>query len=72
MPELYSTVANPRKVAQRLPNAGRGRGNGNQVVRPQTGASMPKNAIGKRKVNKLRTALWLRTNEVDFFRLFRF
>ena len=70
MPELYSTVANPRKVAQRVPNAGRG--NGNQVVRPQTGASMPKNAIGKRKVNKLRTALWLRTNEVDFFRLFRF
>ena len=54
------------------PNAGRGHGNGNQVVRPLTGASMPKNAVGKRKVNKLRTALWLRTNEVVFSRLFRF
>ena len=38
-------------------NAGRGFGNGNQVVRTETVASMPNNSMGKRKVYKLRTAL---------------
>jgi len=58
-------VANPLKFAQAMLNADRGRGN--QVIRPETVASMSKNTMEKLKVNRLRSALWLRMNKVVFF-----
>ena len=58
-------MANPLKFAQAMLNAGRGRGN--QVIKPETVASMSKSTMEKLKVNMLRSALWLRTNKVVFF-----
>ncbi len=62
---LYSTASDYLKFAQMMLNAGRG--NGNRVLSPGTVALMSKNAMGELKVNMLRTALPLRTNDAEFF-----
>ena len=62
---LYSTAADYIKFTQMILN--KGKGNGNQVLKPETVALMGQNHIGALEVNKLTTAMPVFTNDVDLY-----
>jgi methyl acetate hydrolase len=62
---LYSTAADYIKFTQMILN--QGRGNGNQVLRPETIALMSQNHIGDLTVGKIVTAAPVYSNDVDLY-----
>jgi methyl acetate hydrolase len=62
---LYGTAADYIKFTQMI--LGKGKGNGNQLLKPETVALMGQNNIGAIEVGKLPTALPVYTNDVDLF-----
>ncbi|RJF75878.1 serine hydrolase domain-containing protein [Rhodopseudomonas palustris] len=62
---LYGTAADYLKFAQMILN--KGRGNGNQVLKPETVALMSQNRIGDLNVTKLNSAIAFATNDVDLY-----
>src|SRR4249920_855327 len=62
---LYSTAGDYIKFTQMILN--KGRGNGNQVLKPETVSTMSQNHIGDLVVNKLTSAALMYTNDVDLF-----
>lgn len=62
---LYSTAGDYLKFVRMMMNGGKG--NGNQVLKPETVALMSKNAMGSTKVGMLRTAIPNLTNDAEFF-----
>jgi CubicO group peptidase (beta-lactamase class C family) len=62
---LYGTAADYIKFTQMILN--KGKGAGNQVLKPETVALMGQNNIGPIEVGKLPTALPAFTNDVDLF-----
>jgi len=62
---LYGTAADYIKFTQMILN--KGRGNGDQVLKPETVAQMGQNHIGELTMGKLTTALPAYTNDVDLY-----
>ncbi|MBI5323318.1 serine hydrolase domain-containing protein [Bradyrhizobium sp.] len=62
---LYGTAADYIKFTQMI--LGKGKGNGNQVLKPETVALMSQNNIGALEVGKLTTAMPIYTNDVDLY-----
>ena len=62
---LYGTAADYIKFTQMILN--KGRGNGNQVLKPETVAQMGENNIGDLTMGKMTTALPAYTNDVDLY-----
>jgi methyl acetate hydrolase len=62
---LYGTAADYIKFTQMILN--KGRGNGNQVLKPETVALMGQNHIGELTMGKMTTALPPFTNDVDLY-----
>jgi CubicO group peptidase (beta-lactamase class C family) len=62
---LYSTAADYIKFCQMILN--KGKGNGNQVLKPETVATMGQNHIGDLNVTKLTTAAPMYSNDVDLY-----
>ena len=62
---LYGTAADYIKFTQMILN--KGKGNGNQVLKPETVELMGQNNIGALEVGKMTTALPPFTNDVDLF-----
>jgi methyl acetate hydrolase len=62
---LYSTGGDYIRFTQMILN--KGRGNGNQVLKPETITMMAQNHIGELSVGKMVTATPDLTNDVDFF-----
>lgn len=62
---LYSTAADYIKFCQMILN--RGKGNGNQLLKPETVATMGQNHIGDLTVGKMTTAAPMYTNDVDLY-----
>ena len=62
---LYGTAADYIKFTQMILN--KGRGNGNQVLKPETVALMGQNQIGELNMGKMTTALPAFTNDVDLY-----
>ncbi|OPF93335.1 hypothetical protein I8G32_00480 [Rhodopseudomonas palustris] len=62
---LYGTAADYLKFTQMILN--KGRGNGNQVLKPETVAMMGQNHIGDLNVTKLNSAIAFATNDVDLY-----
>jgi len=62
---LYGTAADYIKFTQMILN--KGKGNGNQVLRPETVALMGQNNIAALEIGKMTTALPPFTNDVDLF-----
>ncbi|MEZ5819425.1 MAG: serine hydrolase domain-containing protein [Xanthobacteraceae bacterium] len=62
---LYGTAADYIKFTQMILN--KGKGNGNQLLKPETVALMGQNNIGAIEVGKMVTALPPFTNDVDLF-----
>jgi methyl acetate hydrolase len=62
---LYGTAADYIKFTQMILN--KGRGNGNQVLKPETVALMGQNNIGELTMGKMVTALPVYTNDVDLY-----
>jgi CubicO group peptidase (beta-lactamase class C family) len=62
---LYGTAADYTKFTQMILN--KGRGNGNQVLKPETVAQMGQNNIGDLTMGKMPTALPAYTNDVDLY-----
>jgi methyl acetate hydrolase len=62
---LYGTAADYIKFTQMILN--KGRGNGNQVLKPETVALMGQNHIGDLNMGKLTTAIGWATNDVDLY-----
>jgi outer membrane protein OmpA-like peptidoglycan-associated protein len=62
---LYSTAGDYLKFVRMMLNGGKG--NGNQVLKPETVTLMSTNAMGDLKVNMLRSALPHRTVDAEFF-----
>ena len=62
---LYGTAGDYIKFTQMILN--KGRGNGNQVLKPETVASMGQNQIGDINVGKIISALPAFTNDVDLY-----
>jgi methyl acetate hydrolase len=62
---LYSTAGDYVKFTQMILN--KGRGNGNQVLRPETVAMMGQNHIGDLNMTKMTSALPVFTNDVDLY-----
>lgn len=62
---LYGTAADYIKFTQMILN--KGKGGGNQVLKPETVALMGQNNIGALEVGKLLTATPIYTNDVDLF-----
>ena len=62
---LYSTAGDYIKFTQMILN--KGRGNGNQVLKPETIAMMAQNHIGELSVTKMVTAAPDFSNDVDLF-----
>jgi len=62
---LYGTAADYIKFTQMILN--KGKGNGNQLLKPETVALMGQNNIGAIEIGKLSTALPAFTNDVDLF-----
>jgi CubicO group peptidase (beta-lactamase class C family) len=62
---LYGTAADYIKFTQMILN--KGRGNGNQVLKPETVASMGQNHIGELDMGKMTTAIGWATNDVDLY-----
>ena len=62
---LYGTAADYIKFTQMILN--KGRGNGNQVLKPETVATMSQNHIGDLNMTKLTSAVAFATNDVDLY-----
>jgi methyl acetate hydrolase len=62
---LYGTAADYIKFTQMILN--KGRGNGNQVLKPETVATMGQNHIGDLVVTKMTSAIPIYTNDVDLY-----
>jgi methyl acetate hydrolase len=62
---LYGTAADYIKFTQMILN--KGKGGGNQVLKPETVALMGQNNIGALEVNRLTTAAPIYTNDVDLY-----
>jgi CubicO group peptidase (beta-lactamase class C family) len=62
---LYGTAGDYIKFTQMILN--RGRGNGNQLLKPETVASMGQNHIGDINMTKIISALPAFTNDVDLY-----
>ena len=62
---LYSTAADYIKFTQMILN--KGRGNGNQVLKPETVATMGQNHIGELNMTRMTSALPDFTNDVDLY-----
>ena len=62
---LYGTAGDYIKFTQMILN--KGRGNGNQVLKPETVALMGQNHIGDLNVGKLTSAVAFATNDVDLY-----
>ncbi len=62
---LYGTAADYIKFTQMILN--KGRGNGNQVLKPETVALMSQNNIGELTMGKMPTVAPAYTNDVDLF-----
>ena len=62
---LYGTAADYIKFTQMILN--KGRGNGHQVLKPETVALMGQNNIGDLTMGKLTTAIPWATNDVDLY-----
>jgi CubicO group peptidase (beta-lactamase class C family) len=62
---LYGTAGDYIKFTQMILN--KGRGNGNQVLKPETVATMGQNHIGDLTVTKMTTAAPVYTNDVDLY-----
>ncbi|WP_375777710.1 serine hydrolase domain-containing protein [Bradyrhizobium sp. ma5] len=62
---LYSTAADYLKFCQMILN--KGKGNGNQVLKAETVATMGQNHIGELTVDKMTTAAPMYTNDVDLW-----
>ncbi|MBX9650263.1 MAG: beta-lactamase family protein [Xanthobacteraceae bacterium] len=62
---LYGTAADYIKFTQMILN--KGRGNGNQLLKPETVALMGQNNIGDLTMGKMTTAIGWATNDVDLY-----
>jgi methyl acetate hydrolase len=62
---LYSTAGDYIKFCQMILN--KGKGNGNQLLKPETVAMMGQNHIGDLTVGKMTTAAPMYTNDVDLY-----
>ena len=62
---LYGTAADYIKFTQMILN--KGRGNGNQVLKPETVALMGQNHIGEINMTKLTSVIGWATNDVDLY-----
>jgi CubicO group peptidase (beta-lactamase class C family) len=62
---LYGTAADYIKFTQMILN--KGRGNGNQVLKPETVALMSQNHIGDLSIGKITSAAPAYTNDVDLY-----
>jgi methyl acetate hydrolase len=62
---LYGTAADYIKFCQMILN--KGKGNGNQVLKPETIATMGQNHIGDLNVTKMTTATPMYSNDVDLY-----
>jgi methyl acetate hydrolase len=62
---LYGTAADYIKFTQMILN--KGRGNGNQLLKPETVALMGQNHIGDLTMGKMTTAIGWATNDVDLY-----
>jgi len=62
---LYGTAGDYIKFTQMILN--RGRGNGNQVLRPETVATMGQNHIGELEMTRMTSAVAFATNDVDLY-----
>jgi methyl acetate hydrolase len=62
---LYGTAGDYIKFTQMILN--KGRGNGNQVLKPETVALMGQNHIGDLNMTKMTTAIGWATNDVDLY-----
>ena len=62
---LYGTAADYIKFTQMI--LGKGRGNGNQVLKAETVAQMGQNQMGDLTMGKMTTALPVYTNDVDLY-----
>ncbi|MFT4277969.1 MAG: serine hydrolase domain-containing protein [Rhodopseudomonas sp.] len=62
---LYGTAGDYLKFTQMILN--KGRGNGNQLLKPETVALMGQNHIGDLNVTKLNSAIAFATNDVDLY-----
>src|SRR5271169_69595 len=62
---LYGTAGDYVKFTQMILN--KGRGNGNQLLKPETVANMAQNHMGDLVVTKMTSAVPIYTNDVDLF-----
>src|ERR1700738_4600391 len=62
---LYGTAGDYIKFTQMILN--KGRGNGNQVLKPETVAMMGQNHIGELSMTRLTSAVAFATNDVDLY-----
>jgi methyl acetate hydrolase len=62
---LYGTAGDYIKFTQMILN--KGRGNGNQVLKPETVAVMGQNHIGELNMTRMNSAVAFSTNDVDFY-----
>ncbi len=62
---LYGTAGDYIKFTQMILN--KGRGNGNQVLKPETIATMSQNHIGELVVTKMTSVALMYTNDVDLY-----
>ncbi len=62
---LYGTAADYIKFTQMILN--KGRGNGNQLLKPETVAAMGQNHIGDLSMGKMTTSIGWATNDVDLY-----
>ena len=62
---LYSTAGDYIKFTQMILN--KGRGNGNQVLKPETVAMMGQNHIGELTMTRMTSAVAFATNDVDLY-----
>src|SRR3981189_2956386 len=62
---LYGTAGDYIKFTQMILN--KGRGNGNQVLKPETVAMMGQNHIGELNMTKMTSAVAFATNDIDLY-----
>jgi methyl acetate hydrolase len=62
---LYGTAGDYLKFTQMILN--KGKGNGNQVLKPETVATMGQNHIGELNMGKMPSAVAFATNDVDLY-----
>jgi len=62
---IYSTAGDYLEFVRMMLN--RGKGNGNQILNPETVALMSRNAMGNNRVTMLKTAIPPLTNDAEFF-----